>query len=489
MTSISYAGDQHHRQRWLPILLTICLAEIIFVLESMMMFAAMPRAMAENSGSAAAGWLITAYFIVSAASAALCSVLGDRYGRKRMLMIVFCGAAFGSIVSATHDELSWIIAGRAIQGLAGAILPLCYGLVKENLPPGKMAFGIGALSASGTIGSSAGFILAGIIIDNGHWQQIFTLSAVLSFAMAGVCAIVLPRSPKRIAGRLDILGGVLFVPGILAVMYAVSVVKVIGWSALAYAGPGIAILVAWLFIELRHSNPLINVRLFRVREIFLSNLLVMFVFLGAFYLEQVYPLLMQNPPSTGIGFGLSATATGLIKLPSALLVACSALLAGPMVTRWGPRPLIVSCAIAIIACWLGLLIATSFWLTVLLCLVLPIFIVMLATGAVSVIVAAAPSDRTSEAAGMNGVLNAIAKGIGGIFVASLLATTTLSVEGQAGVFPSPDSFRLVYFYMIATGVCVLLAGLALPTRGAQRPAKKASSHSEAPGAPGASAEH
>ena len=82
------------------------------------------------------GWIVTAFLLVAAASASLCSRLGDMFGRRRMLLGVLVVAGVGSLVSALATGVVGVILGRAIQGVSGAVLPLCFGLVRENLPRG-----------------------------------------------------------------------------------------------------------------------------------------------------------------------------------------------------------------------------------------------------------------------------------------------------------------------------------------------------------------
>ncbi len=125
------------RQQPVWVIVSVLIAvEIISAFETSMMFAAIPTLITEfDSDASTVGWAVTAFLLVSAASAAVCGRLGDMYGRERILMVLLAVAALGSIVSAVGDSLTSIIIGRAIQGVAGAILPLCIGLAREHLPP------------------------------------------------------------------------------------------------------------------------------------------------------------------------------------------------------------------------------------------------------------------------------------------------------------------------------------------------------------------
>ena len=99
-----------------------------------MMYGALATLMREFRDPVGTGWLITAFLLVGAVSAALCSRLGDLYGRKRLVLLMLACATAGSLIAAFATSLPWLIAGRAVQGFSAALLPLCIGLVREHLP-------------------------------------------------------------------------------------------------------------------------------------------------------------------------------------------------------------------------------------------------------------------------------------------------------------------------------------------------------------------
>src|SRR5690606_23751207 len=117
------------------IITILVLVEIISAFETSMVFAAIPTIIRDfNSDAGTVGWAVTAFLLVAAAAAAVCGRIGDMYGRERVLIVLLAAATVGSLVSALGDSIGAIIVGRAIQGVAGAILPLCIGLAREHLP-------------------------------------------------------------------------------------------------------------------------------------------------------------------------------------------------------------------------------------------------------------------------------------------------------------------------------------------------------------------
>ena len=143
---------------WAFLLTLLVIAELAASLETTMVFAALPAALREF-GRPEVSWLATGYLLVAGGSAALCGRLGDIFGRRRVLLAVLGFAVLGSLLAALSEELIWIIVGRAIQGLAGAALPLGDGIVREFFPPARLALGIGILTAAASLGAAFGFIV------------------------------------------------------------------------------------------------------------------------------------------------------------------------------------------------------------------------------------------------------------------------------------------------------------------------------------------
>src|SRR5207245_586750 len=157
--------------------------------------------------------------------------LGDMFGRKRVMLVVLVLAALGSLVSALSADLFWVIFGRALQGVSAAILPLCFGLVRENLPAANVPVGVGIITATATVGAGAGLILGGLIIATLTWRWIFYCSGGLAVVSTVFMVIFVPPSPRRYTGEgIDVMGGVLFVPAIAALLLAISKGKSWGWS-------------------------------------------------------------------------------------------------------------------------------------------------------------------------------------------------------------------------------------------------------------------
>src|SRR5690606_8318103 len=152
-------------------------AELVCSLESGMIYVAISGLYEQYGDPVAVGWLLTAFTLTAAASAAVAGRLGDLYGRRRVMLWMLAIAFSGSLLSATHPDLDWIIAGRAIQGVSMAILPLGFGILRENVDERHLGLGVSIIGATYTVGGGIGVIIGGVVVDNWHWQGLFHISA------------------------------------------------------------------------------------------------------------------------------------------------------------------------------------------------------------------------------------------------------------------------------------------------------------------------
>jgi MFS family permease len=444
------------RRHWI-ILLALLAAVTVSAIEGVMVVMGVPRWIQIHGDPVAVGWLVSAFLVVQAAAAVLGGRLGDMFGRRRVLVwsLVICSA--GSVWSGVAGSLERTIVGRAIQGAAGAILPLCYGLVRELLPADRMCFGISAMIASAALSSGLGMVAGGMLIDSYGPQSIF-------FAIAGAgvialaCVLLGIPAATRIAmpQRLDWTGGLLFVPGTALLLLGVSRVEQDGLSTIvaAFLLGGSAILFAWLLHELRQAEPMVDVRLLGKRDIALANTVMTLSAIGVMQTPLVLSMLIQQPVWTGVGLGQSATLVGWLTLPSLLIATLVSLVTGRIADRVGTKvPMMAGCAIAS-----GAVLAAIFWHDSLLVLAGILVVVVVGNAVVyacvpMVVVSVAPDDRVSEATGFTAVLRGLAGAAGMQVLALLLATSTIAApEGKA--LPDQRAFAVA---LAAMALCSLLA--------------------------------
>lgn len=447
------------------LLFALVIAEVVSTFESSMIYSALASFYKIFDQPVHVGWLLTGYMLVASASAAICGRLGDLFGRKQMLIIVLAAAATGSLISAATSNLYVIIGGRALQGLAGAILPLCYGLVREHLPRASVPVSIGVIAATVAGGSGVGFILGGVMVDLGGWRYIFLLSAAVAIVAAVLVAVLVPNGRSFGTGRVDWIGGLLFLPGLTFLLYAVGLIEDEGFGSpdvLLPLATGAAILVGWILYERSRPDPLIDVRLVRNRQIGLTLVIVSLLAIGAMNLGQIAMVMLQQPVSTSVGLGISATLAGTLHAPASVVGVIAGPVSGWLAGRRGSRlSMILSTGVVAVA-WIGLLIAHDSPLLV----GVWMFISGAGMGAAfasipNLIVEVAPADRTSETTGLVQIVRKIMMAVGAQSVAVSLASSTIAVP-QGGAFPDAAAYSLTYGWVAAACGLAFLLSLMLP---------------------------
>ncbi|MGY0650858.1 MFS transporter [Luteimonas sp. A537] len=445
-----------------PILIALVFAEITSAFEVSMIFAAMPRFVGVFGDPLKAGWILTGCLLVSAVAAALCARLGDLYGRRKVLLIVLAACAVGSLVSAFSTTLGGVVAGTAIQGLSGTILPLCLGLASERLPRKRVPFAVGVIVGAVMAGGGGGLLLGGWLVDRFDWHAIFYFSA--GFAAIGTIMVLLfiPARKAEVVARpkMDVFRGVLFAPGIVLLMYGIGQARVWGLTdqrTLLMMTGGSLILGYWFLHQWRESYPLINVRLMGVRPIAAAYLCMGFLGAGAFQFGYVLSLFMQQPSEYG-GLGLSATTTGAMLGPVLWAGILGGPVSGKISARYGPRSAALVGTVMLVAGWSILMLARHelpalIAAGLLLGPGLPIVYAALPT----IIIEHAPPERVSEAVGVNSVVRSIFQAVGAAMIGFLVTVDTIRVPGSDVHYPSRLAFDWTFGYVAgACGIAMLV---------------------------------
>ncbi|WP_380871648.1 MFS transporter [Sphingomonas sp. DBB INV C78] len=450
------------------IVLPLAVADLVASFETTMVHAAFKSVLEEFGDPVTSGWLVTAYLLVAAGTAAVVGRLGDLVGRRRVLVATILVAVAGSLVSALAPTLPGIIFGRAVQGVAVAILPLCFGLLREHLPERQVPFCIGLITAVSAIGTSAGLIGGGAVVDHFGWRSIFWVSSSIGLIAALLVHLMLPAS-HRAGGeiRIDMPGALLFPPAVGLVLLAVSKGGAWGWSShwtSASLVSGLLLLAVWTWHELRHPDPLIKIRELRDRTILMAYAALMFAALGTFQVVPFFTLLFQQPAWTGAGFGLTATTAGLLQLPSTFSVIIGAPIAGWLCGRYGGKAVIAGGALLCTGAWIVTLARFTDlnWLVPALASA-ALGTAVLYTGVPAVIIARVAAGRVSEATGLLAVVRSLTGAAGAQFLVIALATTTVTDGSRGpGTFPASQAYHAALIVFILMSGAAMIAALLIP---------------------------
>jgi EmrB/QacA subfamily drug resistance transporter len=289
-----------------------------------------------GGGLAGQQWVSNAYLLTLGSLILIGGSLGDIFGERRVFALGVGGFGVASVLCAIAPSIGFLIAFRALQGIAGALLtPSSLALIVATFPERERGAAIGTWTAWGTIASALGPLVAGELLSVGSWRWIFVINVPLVLACLALIYGVVPSMSRTGARqKVDVAGAVLCVLGLGGPVFALIEQPRLGWSSIAVSGSligGLLVLAAFFVYESRASHPMLRLALFKRRNFAVGNvetfalyggLSVLFFFL-VLYLQQVA--------------GYSPLESGLALLPeSAVMFALSSRF-GALADRLGPR--------------------------------------------------------------------------------------------------------------------------------------------------------
>ncbi|WP_327172282.1 DHA2 family efflux MFS transporter permease subunit [Streptomyces sp. NBC_01336] len=281
-------------------------------------------------------WMADGYVVVFAALMLPAGLLGDRFGRRRMLIAGLGVFLVGSVIGTLADDVPTVIAARCVMGVGGAlvmplalaVLPSLFGEPKDRIKA------VGIVSAASALGMPLGPILGGWLLDHFWWGSVFLVNIPMVGIGIAACVFLLPETRDPSAPAVDVVSTALSATGLGALIYGVIEAPGRGWGdplVLAVLAAGVILIAALVLRERRSARPMLDMALLRQRTFLLSALastLVMFALAGLMFILPGY---LQAV------LGHDAFGTGVRMLPmmGGLIVATRA--GGPVNARFGAR--------------------------------------------------------------------------------------------------------------------------------------------------------
>jgi EmrB/QacA subfamily drug resistance transporter len=450
---------QHHNLT-LAVLITAALA---YALSQTMVVPALPGIQAELGASqTTATFVFTAFLLTASVATPIVGRLGDMFGKERMLVATLVAFGIGSLIAALSHSIGWLIAGRAVQGVAGAVFPLAFGIIRDEFPPEKVATGIGLISATFGIGGGAGLVLSGVILDHFNYELIFWLGLVVTVFAIVMTHFFVPESPVRSPAKIDWGGAALLGAALVSLLVGVSEGNTLGWESPTILGlfaGSLVLLYIWVRYERRQPEPLVDMKMMRNRTVLSTNLTAMLVGFGMFGSFILIPQFVQIPAVSGYGFGASVTEAGIFMLPSAFVMLVAGPMSGMLGERFGSKlPLLIGTGLAT-ASFILLATAHSTHLEIYIASgLLGLGVGFSFAAMANLIVGAVDQRQTGVATGINTIARTIGGSIGGQVAASVVSGTVL-----ASGLPAESGFT-VAFVISAVGVAAaFVAALSIPS--------------------------
>ncbi len=411
------------RRDWIG-LAVIAMPCLLYSMDLTVLHLAMPQIAIDLKPSASQQlWIVDIYGFLIAGSLLTMGTLGDRIGRRRLLMIG--AAAFGltSLMAAFSQNAEMLIVARALQGIAGATLaPSTLSLIRNMfLDPQERTFAIGVWVAAFSAGGALGPVIGGVILNHFWWGSVFLLNVPLMLGLLALSPILLPEYKDPNAGRMDLLSVAQSLAAVLAIIHGM---KRIAEDGLALS-PVVTILAGLLLTTLfvrrqKHlTDPLIDISLFR-RPAFSTaltvNLLGLFTVLGTFFFIAQYLQLVM---------ALSPLDAGLFLAPSGLTFAAGSMLA-PVLVRHHAHGTVVAWSFLLAAAGFAILTQLGNGGPILLFVGMIVFCMGLApVGALTtdLVISAAPPERAGAASGISETSFEFGGALGIAVLGSVIAAT------------------------------------------------------------------
>jgi MFS family permease len=445
-------------------LLVVAIGSLDIGLEQSLILPALPAlARHYHSSLVATSWLVTGFLLSTVVAAPLLGRLGDMFGRRRLLLVALGAFTVGGLVCALSDSVALVIAGRIVQGFGSATGALMLGLLREAVPGERLTRSIGIVVGGVSAGGAIGSVLSGLLVDHISPQSVFWFLTALSLALMLGALAFLPESPRLTSVRVDAVGAAFLAAALATLLLAISKGNDWGWTSASVLGlfaAAAALLFVFVLVEQRVRQPLVDLALVAKRPFANANVCALAAGYSFFVVLIVVPQIAAMPEPSGYGFGYSTTKTGLLLVPMAVVSMLAAWLAGTIVDRVGPRLLMAAGSAVGIAAYI--LAATAHDSAGVLAVVtagVGVTFGFTLTGIASVVVRRADRDKTSVAAGVNGVLRTT-----GSAIATAAAAALITGAGLTGPFPAEAGYtRAFVMGAIACG-CGFVAAALLPGR-------------------------
>jgi len=404
-------------------------------------------------------WLLTGFLLSASVGTAILGRLGDMFGKEHVLLWTLGLLAGGTLLAALSHSLGVLIVARVIQGVGGGIFPLSFGIVRDEFPREQVAGSIGLISAILGIGAGIGIVAGGLIVEHLGWQWLFWLPLVVIVTAAYCTWRFIPESPVRVPGRINWLAAALMSTGISTVLIAISQTTAWGWGSpktLGLLTAGFAVCGAWVVVEARSAEPLIDMKMMRLRGVWTTNLTAFLLGAGMYSAFVVFPQFAQLPKSTGFGFGASVVVSGLYLLPSTAGMVVVGAFAGRIAGRFGSKAAVVAGSLFTAAAF-GLIAAEHgspvYMLLSALLMGVGIGLAFAALG--NLIVQAVDPHQTGAAGGMNTVMRTIGGALGGQLSATFIAAHVAG-DGLPLVTGFTDTFVMATAFLLVCAAAALL---------------------------------
>ncbi|MER7692792.1 MFS transporter [Streptomyces sp. NPDC097610] len=434
-----------HRRRW-AILIVLAFSLLVVMLDNSILNVAMktiaqPAPTGLGSTQSQLEWAVNSYTLVFAGLLFTAGLLGDRLGRKKVLLFGMAVFGVGSVLSALSDSSGQLITFRALMGFGGAfILPATLAIIMNVFEPEEQPKAIGIWTGVVGFALAAGPIAGGALLQHFWWGSVFLVNVPIVIVALVAMVMIVPDSKDPRPGRLDPVGVLLSIAGLALLVYGIIKGGQLGdftrpeaWATIL---AGLAVLAGFVLYEARSDQPALDVTYFRNRRFSASVAaigLVFFALMGVTFFSVFYNQSVR---------GYSVLQSGLLVLPLAASQMFFAPRARLVVNRFGARAVCATGLILTAVAFAGFLLLgqdTPIW-------VLEVLFFLMGTGmahvmppATVMIMSSLPREKAGSGSAVNNTFRQVGGAMGVAVLGSLLSTTYRNgINGHLNGLPASD---------------------------------------------------
>ena len=406
-------------------------------------------------------WVFSAYLIVAAVMTPISGRLSDIYGKKKILLTLLVLYTAGIIGGGFTNSISTLLISRIVQGVGLAAVPVAFSILRDVFPVEKLSIAIGVFSSAYSAGSVLGLLFGASIIQAFGWHSTFFLIAPVAGIVTTIIAMVVPsgKSPqqqtlenidilnKKKHNNVDIKGGIFLSITITTFLIGLTLLETggISNSVLVLASFGISALSLGMFIAIEKKTkfPLIDLKIMKHKIMLPSYILLILTGITMFLIYPSIVQLVRTPEP--IGFGGDAIAAGNVQLPFMITFLVFATISSFIINRFGNiKPAIIGGIFVII----GTSSLFSFHSTE---IEVSINLVLMAVGLSltnivgwNILVSSSPKEYIGISVGVGALLFFLGMAIGPALSGIFIQTNQSIIEGINGLFPSEESFSMIF---------------------------------------------
>jgi EmrB/QacA subfamily drug resistance transporter len=407
-------------------------------------------------------WVLTANLLSASIFTPIFGRIGDKVGKKKMFVWALVALTVGSLIGGLATSINLLIFARVVQGVGGGVLPLAFGIIRDEFPAEKVGGAVGIVAALTAVGGGLGIVLAGPIVDTLGFHYLFWIPMVIVAIAAVIAHFVIPESRVRLDGPISFLSAVLLSGWLVALLIGVSQGSIWGWTSprtLGLFALAIIIGVIWYFAEVRSPSPLIDMKMMKRPAVWTTNLVAFLFGIGMYASFAFIPGFVEAPPSAGYGFSASITQAGLFLLPLTVFMFIFGLVSGRLSARFGAKlVLLAGAAISAIGYLMLAFAHQQKWEVYLASAIIGVALGLGFSALSNLIVIAVPSHQTGVATGMNANIRTIGGSIGAAVTASIITSGVV-----AGALPPESGYTRAFAVLSGVAILATLSVLLIPT--------------------------